>query len=210
MIKNIVFDLGGVLIDFKPERYLAHIGFSEEDITLFTKIVFYGKQWNEYNSSKLNVKQTEQELIQSYPQYNDKLKRIFDNINYEYILFEMKDTSNYLKELKDKGYNIYILSDLNIDSYNYNKQFNFFDYITGGVYSFEIGTTKPNKNNYKVLLEKYNLIPEETIFIDDRLNNIQVANDLGIFGIQFVTLDIVKDEIKKLEKRTKRVKSVQL
>lgn len=112
----------------------------------------------------------------------------------------MKDTSNYLKELKDKGYNIYILSDLSIDSYNYNKQFKFFDYITGGVYSFEIGTTKPNKNNYKVLLEKYSLIPEETIFIDDRLNNIEAANDFGIHGIQFTTLNKVKEEINKLEK----------
>lgn len=64
---------------------------------------------------------------------------------------------------------------------NYNKQFKFFDYITGGVYSFEIGTTKPNKNNYKVLLEKYNLIPEETIFIDDRLNNIEVVLPRPLF-----------------------------
>lgn len=200
MIKNIVFDLGGVLIDFKPERYLEHIGFSEEDINLFTKIIFYGKEWNEYNSSKLNVKQTEENLIKNYPQYSDKIKKIFDNIDYKYILFEMKDTSNYLKELKDKGYNIYILSDLSIDSYNYNKQFNFFDYVIGGVYSFEIGTTKPNKNNYKVLLEKYNLIPEETIFIDDRLNNIEVANNFGIYGIQFLTLDSIKEEIKSLEK----------
>lgn len=200
MVKNIVFDLGGVLIDFKPERYLAHIGFSEEDIILFTKIVFYGEEWNEYNSSKSNTKQTEQKLMQSYPQYIDKIKEIFSNINYKYILFEMKDTSNYLKKLKDKGYDIYILSDLSIDSYNYNKQFEFFDYIKGGVYSFEIGTTKPNENNYKILLEKYNLIPEETIFIDDRLNNIQIANNFGIHGIQFVTLDSVKEEIRSLEK----------
>lgn len=199
MIKNIVFDLGGVLIDFKPEKYLAHIGFTKDDINLFTKIVFYGEEWDEYNSSKSNAKKTEQKLIKNYPQYTDKIMKIFSNINYEYILFEMKDTSNYLKELKDKGYNIYILSDLSIDAYNYNKQFKFFNYIKGGVYSFEVGTTKPNKNNYKILLEKYNLIPEETIFIDDRLNNIEVANNFGIHGIQFVTLDSVKEKVKKLE-----------
>ncbi len=200
MIKNIVFDLGGVLIDFRPEIYLEHIGFSEEDITLFTKIVFYGEEWNEYNSFKFNANQTKEKLIQRYPQYTDKIKEIFDNINYKYILFEMKDTSSYLKELKDKGYNIYLLSDLSIDSYNYNKKFKFFNYIKGGVYSFEIGTTKPDKNNYKILLERYNLIPEETIFIDDRLNNVEVANSLGIYGIQFVTLDIVKEKINNLEK----------
>lgn len=59
-----------------------------------------------------------------------------------------------------------------------------------GVYSFEIGTTKPNKNNYKILLEKYNLLPEETIFIDDRQNNVEETNNFGIHAIQFVTLDL--------------------
>lgn len=201
MIKNIVFDLGGVLIDFKPETYLAHIGYTEEDVKLFKKVVFWGKEWNEYNSSKADAKQTEQKLIQNYPQYTDKIREIFDNINYEYILFEMKETSNYLKELKDKGYNIYILSDLSIDSYNYNKQFKFFDYINGGIYSFEIGTTKPNENNYKTLLERYNLIPEETIFIDDNLNNVEAANNFGIHGIQFTTLESVKEKIENLEKK---------
>lgn len=198
MIKNIVFDLGGVLIDFKPEKYLAHIGFNEKDITLFSKIVFYGEEWTEYNFS--NAKQTEQKLVQNYPQYAEKIKEIFANINYECILFEMKDTSNYLKELEKKGYNIYILSDLSVDSYNHNKKFDFFNYVKGGVYSFEIGTAKPNKNNYKILLERYNLIPEETVFIDDRLNNIEAANDFGILGIQFVTLGCVKEKIKRIEK----------
>ena len=199
MIKNIVFDLGGVLIDFKPEKYLEHIGFSKEDINLFTQIVFYGKEWNAYNSSKYNAEQTEKNLIQNYPQYSDKIKQIFKNINYKYILFEMKDTSNYLKELKNKGYYIYILSDLSKDSYTYNRQFDFFHYVEGGIYSFEVGSTKPNKNNYETLLKKYNLLPKETVFIDDRLENIEAANHYGIHGIQFITLDSVKEEVMELE-----------
>ena len=111
----------------------------------------------------------------------------------------MKDTAEYLKELKAKGYNIYILSDLNEDSFKYNKQFDFFNYVSGGVYSFEVGTTKPNRNNYETLLKKYNLLPEESIFIDDNIDNVNMANELGINGIQFVALDIVKKQIEKLE-----------
>lgn len=111
----------------------------------------------------------------------------------------MKDTTNYLKELKNKGYAIYILSDLSIDSYNYNKQFDFFNDVIGDVYSFEIGSTKPNKKNYETLLSKYNLIAKETIFIDDRLDNIQAANTFGIHGIQFTSLEDVKKQISILE-----------
>ncbi len=197
MIKNIVFDLGGVLIDYKPERYLEHIGYSKEEIKLFTKIIFYGEEWDEYNSSKYSILETKQRLIQRYLEHINKINEIFNNIDFKYILFEIKDTAKYLKELNDRGYNIYILSDSSIESHNHNKQFNFFNYIKGGVYSFEIGTTKPNENNYKTLLEKYKLIPEETIFIDDKKCNVEVANNFGIHGIRFTVLDKLKKELEQ-------------
>lgn len=199
MIKNIVFDLGGVLVDYNPEKYLVHLGFSKEDVKFFSRIIFYGKEWNQYNSSIYNLEQTKNTLIKNYPKYSNKIEKICNNIDYKYILFEMKDTANYLKDLKDKGYNIYILSDMNADSYKYNIKFNFFNYVDGGVYSFEIGTTKPNKNNYLTLLKKYNLVPEETIFIDDRLENVNSADNYGIHGIQFTTLEEVKKKVSFLE-----------
>lgn len=199
MIRNIIFDLGGVLVDFKPQNYLSHIGLNKEEVEFFTKLVFYGKEWREYNSSKINSKQTEEKLIKEYSEYANIITKIFNKLDYNYILFEMKDTAEYLKELKAKGYNIYILSDLNEDSFKYNKQFDFFNYVSGGVYSFEVGTTKPNRNNYETLLKKYNLLPEESIFIDDNIDNVNMANELGINGIQFVALDIVKKQIEKLE-----------
>lgn len=195
MVNNFVFDLGGVLIDFKPEVYLEKLGYKEEEVKYFTEIVFYGEQWNKYNSSKLDANQTKNELIICYPEYANDIQKIFDSMDYHYILFEMKDTIEYLKELKNKGYHIYILSDLSRDSYVYNKQFEFFKYIDGGVYSFEINSIKPNKKNYEILLEKYNLNPKETIFIDDRLNNIKTANELGMIGILFKNLNEIKQEI---------------
>lgn len=198
MIKNIVFDLGGVLVDFKPEKYLKHIGFNESEIDFLTNLIFCGKEWYEYTASKYTIKQTAENLRKKYPQYEDKIKKIFDNIDYTYILFEMSETTEYLKELKSNGYNIFILSDLSKDSYSYNKEFELFNYINGGVYSFEIGSTKPNDNNYKTLLEKYELIPDETIFIDDKLENIKAANKFGIHGVQFTTLDEVKRKISLL------------
>ena len=200
MIKNIVFDLGGVLIDFKPERYLEHIGYSEEEVSFFTTMIFWSSEWNEYNSSKYDVGQTKENLIKRNPQYADEIENIFNKIDYQYILFEKKDTVHYLKELKSRGYHIYLLSDLSIDSYNYNKQFDFFNNIVGGVYSFEVGSTKPNKKNYETLLSKYQLMPEETIFIDDRLDNVKAANDCRIHGIQFTSLEDVKNQITILEK----------
>ena len=197
-IKNIVFDLGGVLIDFKPQLYLEHIGFDKNDVQLFYKIVFCGEEWNMYNKSIYSEEDVRINLIQHYPEYKTQINKIFDNIDYSYILFLKKDTSDYLKMKKNKGYNIYILSDLSVDSFNYNKQFDFFNYIDGGVYSFEIGSTKPSKKNYEELLKKYNLNDLETVFIDDNLENVKMANSLGIKGIQFTTLEDLKKILKTL------------
>jgi len=197
VIKNIVFDLGGVLIDFKPEKYLRHIEFSEEDVVRFKQIVFWGEEWGEYNSSDLTIKETEQKLVEHYPEYREKIQEIFAKMDFSYILFEIKETAEYLKELSEKGYQIYLLSDLSRDCYEYNKHFPLFQYVKGGVYSFEIGSTKPNEKNYKTILEKYHLRPQETIFIDDRLNNVEAANNFGIHGIQFISLEQVKEEVEK-------------
>lgn len=195
MIKNIVFDIGGVLVDYLPKRYLKHIGLSDEEAELFNNTIFWGKEWFEYNSDKIDVNEMKEILLKNYPQYANKIDKIITNIDYNYILFEKYDTAQYLKQLKNEGYKIYLLSDLSIDSYNFNKKFDFFNYIDGGVYSFEIGSTKPNEINYKTLLNKYSLIPNETIFIDDNINNINAGNKLGIIGILFTNLKQVKEEL---------------
>ena len=98
----------------------------------------------------------------------------------------------WIDVLKNKGYNIYILSDLSKESYEFNSKFGFFKDVDGGVFSFEINSTKPNENNYKTLLERFNLVPEETIFVDDKIDNIEAANKFKIKGIVFTNLEEVK------------------
>lgn len=197
MIKNFVFDLGGVLVDFIPKRYLDHIGLSSEEAEFYSKII-WGKEWMDYNANKYSFEELKQLLLNNNPEIREKLDEIITNIDYHYILSEKTNTANYLKELKQQGYNIYVLSDLSKESLVYNKEFDFFEFVDGGVYSFEVGSNKPNENNYKTLLNTYNLIPGETIFIDDNINNINAANNLGIIGIQFTSLDKVKEEITNL------------
>ena len=195
MVKNIVFDLAGVLIDFNPRKYLKHIGFDDKKIELFNTIIFNSEEWKKFDQNIYNVKDMFKELLKNYPQYQNEINLISNSLDYNYILFEIKENAEYLINLKKKNYNIYLLSDLSRDSYKFNQKFNFFNYIDGGVYSFEIGTTKPNNNNYIKLLDKYDLKPKETIFIDDRIENVEAANKLGIHGIQFTTLEEVKEKV---------------
>lgn len=113
-----------------------------------------------------------------------------------------ENTVKFLKDLKNQGYKIYILSNISGDSYKFVSQYDFFDFVDGGVYSYELHICKPNKEIYKKLLDKYNLEPKDTIFIDDMLPNIKSANELGINGIQFTTLNEVKQKVKILIDKT--------
>lgn len=198
MIKNIVFDLGGVLIDFNEKNYLQKIGLNKDDVLLFSKIIFHSSDWGDYNTSKYNLLETKNNLIKKYPTYTQKINYIFDSLDFKYILFEIKDTAKYLIELKKENYNIFVLSDASKDCYEYFKKFEFFKFVDGAVYSFEVGSNKPNGKNYTTLLNKYNLIPEETIFIDDKLENIEMAKNFNIHAILFTNLEDLKNKILKL------------
>ena len=198
MIKNIVFDLGGVLVDFNPKTLFEHLGIPEEKKELYGKIIFCSREWDKYNCGLFDAKQVKEAIIEKNPEYSEGIKYIFENLDYSHLLFEKTDTAEYLKTLKNEGYNIYLLSDLSKESFEYNASMEFFKDIKGGIYSFEVGSTKPDDNNYERLLKDFNLIPDETIFIDDRLKNIEAANKFGIHVILFTSLGEVKDKVSRL------------
>lgn len=201
MIKNIIFDLAGVLIEVKPEIFSTKLGYKEDEMEKLIKIIFNGIEWEKYDCLELNAKETRDELIKNNPQYEKDIKNILDNIEYKYMLFEIKETAEYLKELKNAGYKIYVLSDTPKECQDYNSKFDFFKYVDGGVYSYEVHSNKPCKKNYETLLEKYNLDPAETVFIDDKSENIEAAEKLGITGILFTNLAEVKQKV--VQKLTK-------
>lgn len=93
---------------------MEHIGFNEKEIKKFKKVVFGGEEWMKYDRSEYDAKQLEEILVQNYPKYEKEVRKIFKYIDYSYILSCIKDTSDYLKQLKNKGYKIYILSDRGI------------------------------------------------------------------------------------------------
>lgn len=199
MIKNVVFDLGGVLVDFIPLQYLDRLKFDNATKNKLNEIIFKSKDWNEYDRGiYLHNTDIAEKIIKEHPDLEEEIKLVLqDNWVKMHVLRE--DTVNYLKQLKLQGMNIYILSNLSKDTYNYVTKFDFFSFIDGGVYSFDVNICKPDEGIYKILLEKYNLHPKETAFFDDRLDNIEAAKNLGIQGIQFTSLDEAKLQLENLK-----------
>lgn len=198
MIKNVVFDLGRVLVDFYPLQYLDELGFDEDQKNKLNDIIFESKDWSEYDRGiYLHNTDIAKKLINEHPELEKEINLVLkdDWVKMHYL---REDVVEFLKTLKLQGMNTYILSNLSKDSYDFISKLDFFKYVDGGVFSYEINICKPDEGIYKALLERYDLKPEETAFFDDKLENIESAKKLGIQGIQFISLDDVKEKFYKL------------
>jgi len=184
MIKNIVFDIGRVLLDYQPMHYLESLGLEKKDNIHLNEVIFKNDLWLQLDRGII----TKEEAIQKYcaiaPVHTDRIHQIMNT--WTDMLTLIEGTSELLKELISKGYNVYLLSNFQEDGFikAYNK-FTFLQEVKGKVISYEAKSLKPEKKIYIHLLKEHNLIPEETVFIDDLKENIEVAIALGIQGIVF-------------------------
>ncbi len=198
MIKNIVFDLGSVLMQFNPLEYLEKFEFGEKTKKTLYKIIFKSRDWIEYDRG-IYRHNTDliKKIVKENPDLENEIKLVLQK-DWVKMHTIKRDTAEFLKELKEQGFKIYILSNISEDTYKFVSQFDFFSLVDGGVYSCEVHICKPDIEIYEKLLEKYNLQAKETIFIDDIFDNVKSANELGINAIQFTTLDEVKQKVKGL------------
>lgn len=184
MIKNIIFDLGNVILKDKPSIILENLNLGDE--------VYNDIKENFFNTwSKLDLGLISLEDFF----YQCKFKSIVsDNIKeklinyYKYRPFN-ENVLNVLHDLKRKEYNIYLLSNNNKETANYLRKLDFYQDISGDVYSCDYNVIKPNIEIYNILLNKFNLIPQECLFIDDNQSNIETALKLGFKAINYNTLN---------------------
>lgn len=197
MIKNIVFDLGRVMVDFDPVAYLRGFGYPEQTVQALHEIVF-GHDWYLHDRGDYRtIEDLRAALVKKYPEREAELTAVLrgDWVKIHYL---KTDTADYMAELKRRGYGIYILSNLSVESYEFIRQYDFFRIPDGGVFSYQENACKPEEKIYRVLLDRYGLVPEETVFLDDNPDNIAEANRLGIHGVLFTDLAAAKAETEAL------------
>ena len=196
-IENIIFDFGGVLVDWNP-RYLYRDYFrNEREMEFFLENVCTG-EWN----SELDRGRTFDEgirlLLPQYPQYAEAIRLYRDG--WEKMLGgEIKSSVELLKTLKDAGYSVYGLTNWSAETFPiaYGK-YDFFRLFDGIVVSGEEKVAKPDPKIFEILLERYHLKAENCIFMDDSAANVAAAEALGFNAILFDNVDNVKSRIAAL------------
>lgn len=184
MIKNVIFDMGNVLMDFSPSVQLDASCRSEEAKEYVGRELFGGEEWVQRDLGKISVEQLYEGVAKRVPEeYHADLKRCIDI--WQNFMTPLDGAKDFLQRVKEKGYKIFILSNASEDFYNYFPKYYDLELFDGVVVSADIHVIKPDKEIYLYLLRKYGLKPEECLFTDDREDNVQGAESVGIKGFLF-------------------------
>lgn len=197
VIKNVIFDIGNVLVDFGWKEYLACLGFDGAMIKRIAKASVGGPYWDEFDRGAISEEETIKHFIEADPEIENELHRAFDSI--VGMITKRDDAIPWVKSLKDAGYNVYYLSNFSKKAYDECRDtLGFMEHMDGGIMSFRELVVKPNPEIYTRLLERYNLVAEECVFIDDTERNVVVARELGFNGVVHVSGEETRKELEKL------------
>lgn len=196
MIKNIIFDLGNVILKGKPSAILDNIEINDNEREIIKNTFF--NNWKDLVLGNITIKEHFENS--NIPiEISEELKEILIN-HYKYREFNL-EILRLMKILKYNNYNIYILSNNNKETYEYLLKLPEFKYVDGWVVSCDYKTSKPDKKIYEILFEKYNIKPEESFFIDDKKTNIEIGNELGMKGhVLNYERDGINELLKDLDK----------
>jgi 2-haloacid dehalogenase len=194
-IKAIIFDYGNVLLEWNP-RYVYQRYFPDdpEGIEDFLKEINF-MDWNAHQDKGRSFAEGVAELSKQFPHHAHLIQAYhehwIDSIGEAYW-----DTVEIMRQLKQKGYSIYGLSNWSTETFPYAREkYNFFDLFDDMVISGAVGYVKPEPEIFQILLNKIRRPAEECLFIDDSLPNIQQANTMGFKTIHFTSSVQLKETL---------------
>jgi glucose-1-phosphatase len=193
MIKNIVFDLGNVLISFRPSEFFDKKKYPENIKAKILSDIFDSKEWSMLDNGEINTSEVIDAIALKSSLKKEEIAHIF-NLRTE-LMFPLDQNVRLLPELQKQGFRLYFLSNFPMDVFEEVKTgYYFFKYFDGGIISAEVKFSKPDSRIYEILLEKYSLIPEECLYIDDLERNVKAAEAVGMKGlVTFGSQEISKE-----------------
>ncbi len=196
-IDTIIFDLGGVLIDWNPEYvYLKEFNGDREKMQWFFDNICTN-DWNENQDAGYSMAKATEERVALFPEY-EELIRMFYGRWVEMLGEQINGTVKILESfIKSGQYKVVALTNWSSETFPIAlERFEFLQWFEGIIVSGDEKTRKPFDKIYNITLERFNITAEKAIFIDDNLRNIEAANALGINGIPFKSPEKLIQQLK--------------
>lgn len=187
MIKAIIFDLGGVLIDWNPEYLYKNIFKDNNDTQYFLDTICTG-EWNEEQDGGRSLEEGTKILINKFPEQEENIRAFYDRWE-EMLGGAIDGTVDIFKGLKSGGkYKLYALTNWSAETFPIaQKKYDFLNWFDGIVVSGTERMKKPSPEFFQLLLDRYQLKADEVVFIDDNLRNVEAAIKMGIDSIRYTS-----------------------
>lgn len=185
MITTIIFDMGNVLINFRWKELFHEMGLEGERFERMKNATVYDPVWNEFDIGYWTDDMMEEAFIKNAPDLENEIKDMMHD-RFPGLLKKFDYTDEWLDRIKAKGYRILILS--NFSAKAFRDCADELDYVSKAdeaVISYKVHMIKPDPKIYEYMIEKCNVVPEESVFIDDTVDNINAARSFGINTILF-------------------------
>jgi haloacid dehalogenase superfamily, subfamily IA, variant 3 with third motif having DD or ED len=183
-LMNFIFDIGNVLIDFKPEQFLHTLFNNPLDETKINDIIFRSNEWIRLDQGTITPKEASENFCSEEPKYKGQIIKTMKKL--PDMLTPIHRTIEMLPRIKTSGHKLYYLSNYHRELSRYvQDRYPFFSLFDGGVFSCDVHMLKPSAEIYQYILDKYQLNARECVFFDDTERNITAAEKIGIKGVLF-------------------------
>ena len=184
MIKNILFDMGNVLIYFDRNLFMDRLGLDEADKKLLTRELFLSLEWVRMDRGSLVEPQAVESICRRLPErLHDAAEKLVSH--WDEPLIPVPGMYELIRELKSAGYGIYLLSNASLRQHEYWPRIEASQFFDGTLISADEGLMKPQPEIYRLILERFGLKAEESFFIDDLPSNIEGAFYCNMPGALF-------------------------
>ncbi len=196
-IKNIIFDLGGVLIDWNPTYLFSKVFDSQSEMDFFLSEIC-SPEWNEMQDGGRTLAEGTRVLVEQYPEHEEMIRLFYDRWE-EMLGGALDENVELFRKLRENTeYRIYALTNWSAETWPIAiREYTFLQDFEGILVSGEEGLKKPDPKIYHLLTSRYNLAPNETLFIDDNLRNVKAAQKEGWNAIHYQSSEQLLQEVRK-------------
>lgn len=197
MITTIIFDIGNVLAGFTWKEHYESFGYDEEMVERIAKATVKNPAWNEFDRGAMSAEEIVQTFVKTDPEIEEDIRKVLGNVStmirrYAYAI-------PWVEELKSKGYRVLYLSNFSEKAEtDCAHALDFIPYMDGGILSYQEKVIKPMPEIYQLLIDRYGLVPEECVFMDDTAANLTGAEKFGIHTIHFQDREQAVEQLRGL------------
>ena len=194
-IRNVVFDIGGVLLQWDPPAFIAKVAPDPDQQALIRREIFEHPEWHEFDRGTIDVAQAVERFSHRAGLTPQQMRALLQTANES--LHPIAGTVQLVEDLAAAGVHLYVLSNMPVSTYEFlTRKHEFFRHFRELVISGAILMIKPEPAIYKHLVEKTGIVPAESVFLDDLLKNVIAARECGLHAIQFAGADAARAELR--------------